>query len=44
MDETSLLTGKERVFLFVEQNRRAILVGFSLVCVAAVVLGNCPLA
>ena len=40
IDPTAHLTGKERVFFFVEQNRRAILGGVALVIVAMVGLGT----
>ena len=40
MDQTVQLSGKERVFFFVEQNRKAILGGALLVIVAMIALGT----
>ena len=40
IDQTAQLSGKERVFFFVEQNRRAILGGALLVIVAIIALGT----
>ena len=40
LDETSLLTGKDRFLLFVERNRKAVLGGIFLVCVVIIILGT----
>ena len=40
IDQTAHLSGKERVFFFVEQNRKAILGGVLLVVVAMIALGT----